>query len=134
MIGPNPYLVYDNSEPVASPFFPAWMPLHTVSSALILAHGLQFGAPWTLDTWTSIKSNPAPNGLFPSGTALHTQPRRMTKSELQAVRAYFEAFLAKDERERHKFAIGQEKDNFDSGRKKWKEWSRTSWTTMRWSD
>jgi hypothetical protein len=110
------------------------MPSHTVPSALILVHSLHFGAPWTLDAWISIKSNPAPHGLFPSGTDPHTQPRNMTQSEVQAVRAYFEAFLAKDERERHKFAIGRPSDNFDNGRKKWKKWSHDAWKAMRWSD
>jgi hypothetical protein len=110
------------------------MPAHTVSSALILAHGLIPGAPWILDTWTVLKSNPAPHGLFETDSGPLHPPLRMTESERTAVLAYFEAFLAKDEQERYKFAIGRPIDNFDNGRRKWKDWSRAMWTAMRWPD
>jgi hypothetical protein len=109
------------------------MPSHTVSSALILAHEIRFGAPWTLDSWTSIKSNPAPYGLFRTDTAGYVAPLRMTESENTAIRAYFEKFLAMGEQERYRFAIGRVSDNFDTGRKKWKDWSRAAWTAMGWS-
>ena len=45
----------------------------------------------------------------------------MTQAELATVKAYFDAFLAKDEKGHYAFSVGHIKDNFGNGWKKWKE-------------
>ena len=61
------------------------------------------GAPWNLDPWILVNQNPAPSGLFLTGASATLVG--MTQAEPTTMKAYFEAFLVKDEKDHYAFTV-----------------------------